>query len=510
MEEKDTSKIAINSMYLFARMIVVMGVTLYTSRIVINTLGFEDYGIFNVVGSIIIFFGFLRTALTNATFRFITFELGTGNIQGLRKVYSMAINSHICLAAILFFILEIIGLWFINYKLNIATDRLQAANWVFQFSLISFFISIVQTPFHSNIIAHEKMNFYASLSFVEVILRLGIVYVLKVCSFDPLILYGALTMIVTIIVFICYYFYNKFAFKNITYQFIWDSKLLKQFSSYSGWSLLVNTADVGAQQSISIFFNLFLGVIANAALGIANQVSSAVNTFLQSFVQACNPQIVKSYAAQNFSYFLKLVYSSSKISYLLLLLVAVPLLTNTEYVLTVWLGEYPEHTPVYVQLMIVYYLIDACQTALWQAMHATGNIKTHQIIIGSLKFLNIPLIYLCLYLTNSGTLSLVIWVFINFLCALARTFYMRKLINLNLKHYFFDVIVKIGLVTLFTIVITLHISSHFGVNIKGFILSGLVSTATIVLLSYFYCFNMSEKNLVKTLFLRITNRLKQV
>lgn len=502
----ESSKIAVNSMYLFIRMIIVYGVTLYTSRVVLRMLGFEDYGIYNVVGSIIIFFGFLRTALTNATFRFITYELGTNNIVSLRKVYSMAINSHLLLATIIFVVLEIVGSWFLNNRLNIDDSRLYAANWVFQFTLVSFFISIVQTPFHSVIIAYEKMSFYAVLSLLEVILRLAIVYLLLIIPIDKLIIYGALMLAVTLIVFLCHVIYCKLSFRELAYVRIWNTQMLKQFSSYSGWSLLVNTADICTQQSISIFFNIFLGVISNAALGIANQVSSATNTFLQNFVQACNPQIVKSYASKNYDYFLKLVYSSSKISFLLLLFVAVPIITNTKFILDIWLGDYPEYTIVFVRLMILYYLIDAFQTSLWQAMHATGKIKIHQIMIGSLKFLNIPLIYICLYYTKSGPWGLGIWVLVNLLCAVVRTIYMRTLIDLDVWYYLKNVVLRIFVVFTIVLLASLEAARILGSNWEGFVASLLVSTLFIILLSYGFCFNKQEKELVKSIAKKIIRK----
>lgn len=502
----NSSKIAINSLFLFFRMALVMGVTLFTSRVILKVLGFEDYGIYNVVGSIVVFFGFLRTALTNATFRFITYELGTKNQERLNKVYSMAINSHLILATCIFVTVEFIGVWFLNNKLNIDTSRLYSANIVFQFSLLSFCLSIIQTPFHSNIIAHEKMSFYAILSLLEVGLRLLIAYILLISPIDKLVMYGILTMIVTSIVFICYILYNHFVLSDVKYEFMWDLSLFKNFANYSGWSLLVNTADVCTQQSISIFFNLFLGVLSNAALGIANQVNSALNSFLQNFVQACNPQIVKSYASNEYNRFLQLVYSSSKISYLLLLLVAIPILINTDFILTVWLDEYPEHTTDYIIIIMFYYLIDAFQTALWQAMHATGKIKQHQIIIGMLKVINIPLIYICLSNTHSGEYALLIWVIINVCCAIFRTIYMKHLINLNLRFYLKDVFVPIIVTTVIVYLLSSLIIQHISNQFIAFVISSLFSISLTCVLTYTYCFNKNEKLLVKQIINKIISK----
>lgn len=474
-------------------MILVLIVNLYVTRIVLRNLGVEDFGIYNIVGSVVIFFSFLRMALTNATSRYLTFELGRNNKQGLQEVYSMAINCHIILSAILFVVLEIVGVWTLNAKLNIPESRMFAANILFQFSVLTFCISVIQTPFHSNIIAHERMNFYAALSIIEVTFKLGIAFYLAYSTFDKLIVYGGLLCISAIVVFGCYVFYCKNKIIDTQYIRYWNTKYVKEFSSYSGWSLLVNSADVCTQQSISIFFNMFFGLVANAALGIANQINSGLLSFSSSIAQAYQPQVVKSYAAGDTNYFYKLVFAASKISFIMMFIIAVPVVVNIDYILTVWLGEYPPSASTFVKIIMVYYIFDTFQTPLMQAVHATGKIRTHQIMISCIKFAAIPMMYIELKLYGSANYALAIWTGGNIICSIARTIYMKKLINLDIRKYIIDVVLKLVIISVVVLVSTSYLCDLLGYGFKSFIISSTVSVTLTAVLSLFFLFNKSEK-----------------
>ena len=496
MVESNSQRIAKNTGLLFIRTLLILFVGLYTSRVILRVLGFDDFGILNVVGSVVILFSFLKNALTNATYRYLAYEIGKNSGKTISKVYSMAINVHALLAIILFVILEIGGVWFVNNKLNISSDRIYAANWVFQFSLLTFCVSILQTPFNSNIIAHEKMNFYAFISIIEAVLKLVVVFMLIQSPIDKLISYSILLFIVSVVILLLYIYYCSKTFRDCNYYSYWNIKFLKKFSSYSGWSLLVNTVDIVTQQSISIFFNLFLGVIANAALGIANQVTSQVNTFLGTFTQAFNPQIIKSYASKDLSYFYQLLYSACNISFMLLLLLSVPVIVNIKYLLFLWLGDFPPQTPSYVIAILIFLLIDSLQAPLWQAVHATGNLKTHQLLMSSIKVLSIPLFYLALNLGYDGCVVLYIWVIVNFSCAVVRTIYMKKLINLSLAFYLRDVILKILTLSIVVVPLPIFVSYYIEDSMLSFFLSSVISVLLICSVGYFYCLNQKERNIV--------------
>ena len=480
---------------MFVRMLLVLLVGLYTSRVVLGVLGFEDFGIFNIVGSVVVFLSFLRMALTNATYRYFAFEIGTGNTTRLTEIYSMAINSHVILAIIFVVLLEFGGVWFINTHLNIPPERLTAANWVFQFSLLSFAVNVIQTPFNSNIIAHERMDFYALVSIIEVALKLVIVYLLTLSPLDKLAFYGFLQLAVAIVVLLFYTTYCNRVFKDCKYIGIWDWSIAKEFVSYSGWSLVVNVADVSANQCMNIFINLFLGVVANAAMGITLQVIGGVTAFMTNFTQAMNPQIIKSYAAKQYDYFMKLVFSSSKISYFLLLFISLPLVANIEFVLKIWLGNYPPDTPCFIRILILYSLFESTQVALLQAVHATGRIKTHQIMMSTLKFASIPVMYYVLWTGHSGTWMLAVWIIFTFVWCTVRLIYMHFLINLSISHYFKEVLSKVIAISSVVIPSTFWLAG-IDEGWKSFLISSLCSTILLAAMIWFYGLSKKERDII--------------
>ena len=488
-----TNTIISNAFYLYLRMILVLIVNLYVTRIVLKNLGVEDFGIYNIVGSVVVFFSFFRSALTNATSRYLTFELGSNNGLGLNKVYSMAINCHLFLAVLLFIILEVAGVWILNTNMNIPEDRMPAANVLFQLSVLTFCVSVVQTPFHSNIIAHERMTFYAALGIVEVMFKLGVAYYLSYSNYDKLIVYGSLLCLSSIVVFICYVVYCKKCFSDARYIKYWDTKYVKEFASYSGWSLLVNSADVCTQQSISIFFNMFVGLVANAALGIANQINSGLLSFSTSIAQAYQPQIVKSYAAGDVDYFYKLLFAASKISFIMMFFIAVPVVVNIDFILKIWLGDYPAMTSMFVKIIMVYYIFDTFQTPLIQAVYATGKIRTHQIMMSCIKFMVIPLMFIELKCYGSANYALAIWAAGNIVGAIVRTIYMKKLIKLDVRQYTLDVVLKLMILSAIILFATSYVSSLFDNAVVSLIISSTFSILLTTIMALVFLFNKSEK-----------------
>ena len=488
--------LARNTAFLYLRMIIVMLVSLYTSRVILRTLGFEDFGIYNVVGSVVVFMSFLQAALRNATSRYIAYDLGVGDVSKLSRTFSMAVNSHLLLAVVFFIGVGAVGEWFVMHKLNIPPDRLHAAGWAFLFSLATFCLSIVRTPFESNILAHEKMDFYALTSIVEVVLKLVVVFLLVISPVDKLIAYAFLLTMVMLILLVWYVIYCRMKFKDCEYSRCWDGKIFRQFTSYSGWSLLVNGATITRSQSINIFFNLFLGVLANTAMGIANQVVYTLNTFVTNFTQAFKPQIIKSWAEKDYGYFNKLVLSTSKISYFLLLLVAIPIVANIDYVLKLWLGEFPEMSAVFIETIIIYYLIDALQEPLVVSVHATGKLKVHQIMIAGIVFLVIPIAYIMLKCGCSGTMVLIMNALANLVCAICRTLYMRRLISLDLKEYLRRVVLPLAAITLVSLPVPLIMARTMPANFGNFVLISVVSVIISIAAFWFLGLNKAEKQFV--------------
>lgn len=506
--QDNTKRIAKNTIYMFIRMILVMGVGFFTSRVVLETLGVDDYGLYNIVGSVVIFLSFFKNALNNATYRYLTFELGTGNKNRLKETFTMAINAHVILAVLLWFILELLGVWFLNNKLNIPSNRIYAANWVFQFSLLTFIIEIIKTPFNSSIVSHERMNFYAYTSIAEVFLKLAIVYILTIGTFDKLILYSFLTLVVSVIMFLWFLIYCYKKFDETHYNFYWEPKMLKNFTSYSGWSLLVNGADVTVQQSINVFFNLFNGVAANAAMGIANQVNNFLNNFLSSFMTSFNPQIIKSYAQNNIPYFMKLILSTSKISYFLLFGIAFPVLLNIDFLLKVWLVTPPPMVESFLYFIIIYSLIDSISAPLWNAVHATGNIHTHQILMSSIKILNIPIGYILLKYDFPLFSIVVLYALLNAVCCIVRAFYMKHLIKLSLKDYFGGVLLRSLFVSIISIPLPYYYSVSHVDGLKTFLVSSSLFVIPYILFVYAIGLSSKEQKLFSNMILSRLFRFK--
>lgn len=370
-----------------------MGVAFYTSRVVLNALGVEDFGIYNVVGGVVAMFSFLTGTFTSATQRFLNFEMGLGNQKRLNEIFSMSITLNVMIAVLIILFSEIVGIWFINHKLVIPPDRLVAAHWVFQFSLLAMAVTIISTPYNAVIIANERMNVFAYISIVEAMLKLGVAVIIAFCGGDKLIVYGALILLVAMIIRVIYSVYCKRKFQECHYKFYWDKTLFYEMGAFAGWNMYGNFAFVMITQGVNILLNMFFGPAVNASRAIAIQVQSAIQGFATNFTMAVDPRIVQDYAQGNKNSVFKLVCYSSKFSFFLLLLLASPVLLETEIILKLWLGQVPDYSVVFVRLILIQMLIRILQNPLHTLMHASGKMKKYQLIDGTLLLLNIPVSY---------------------------------------------------------------------------------------------------------------------
>ena len=389
-------RIAKNTIMLYIRMLLTMAVTLYSSRIILRTLGVEDYGIYNVVGGVVAMFGFLNTSMVASTQRFMSYSLGNEESSQVSRVFSNSLLIHILIAFIILVFAETIGLWFFYNKLVIPDERVNAAFWVYQLSIVAFILNVIRVPDNSAIIAYEKMSAYAYFSIIEVALKLIIVFILPVLAYDKLIVYAILVTLVTLLVNLVYRLYINRNFSHIYFKPQYESGLFKEMASFAGWSLWGNLSSSLSSYGLNIVLNMFFGPIVNAARGIAYQVQSAIVSFGSSFMVAVNPQIIKSYAQKDLDYMAKLVFRASRLAFFLLFIMALPIINNREYILNLWLGEYPEYTSVFVLLILIDSLINILSGPIQTAINATGRIKYYQILVGGILLANLPIAYLLL------------------------------------------------------------------------------------------------------------------
>ncbi len=453
-------RIAKNTVLLYFRMLLTMGVSLYTSRIVLNTLGVEDFGIYNVVGSVVIMFSFLNSAMSSATQRFLTIEIGKKDYEALKKVFSMSVNIHALIALIALILAETAGLWFLNTRLVIPEARMEAANWVYQASILAFMLAVMGVPYNAIIIANERMNVYAYVSIIEVILKLVIVFALFWVDYDKLKLYAILVFCVAAIVWLLYKSYCKRNFTETNYNFVWDKSLYRTMMSYACWNLFGNVAGVTSTQGINILINLFFGPGVNSSRGIAYQVNGAVSGFVSNFQMAINPQIFKSYAVNDRKYMHQLIFQGSKYSFFLLFFIALPILMETETILRWWLKIVPEYTVIFCKLVLIDALISCISGPLMAAAQATGKIKTYQAVLGGLALLILPISYALLKNGYPPQITIYVSIIISILALFTRLLIISPLVNLSILTFIRIVLARILLVAMMSAILPLIIKQN--------------------------------------------------
>ena len=474
----NNKRIAKNTLFLYLRMFVIMLTALFTSRIVLDVLGAADYGLNNVIGGVVVLFSFLNAALLSATQRYINFYLGKQDYKQTNIVFCMSMNTYFLLSILVIILGETVGIWFVDTQLNIPPERMYAAQWVYQFTLLQFVISLLRVPYNASIIAYERMNFYAYVSLVEVIAKLLVVYLLYITTFDKLIFYSFLYTIVPLIVTFIYKIYCNKCFDTTKYKAIWDKVAFKEMFGFSGWSLFGSLANLAAQQGLNILINIFYGVTVNAAAGIANQVSTNVYGFISNFQTAFQPQIVKTYAAKEIERFHKLIFQTSKFSYFMVIVLVMPILFTIDGILEIWLKEVPEYTAIFCRLILIYLSIEAITAPLWMSVQATGKIRNYQMLMAGLIFLNFPIAYIVLKIGLPVYAVWIVRIVVNIVVMIARCIYMKRKLNFPLLPYIRAVIMPIVSVTF--VALPVPILLHY--SISGFWQNMLVvGIATFVL-----------------------------
>jgi len=458
-ESQNTRRLAKNTIILYFRMFVMMAIGLFTSRIVLQTLGVKDYGTYNVVGGVVSMFSIVSSSLSTSISRFITFELGRENKERLNKVFSTAINVQLLLSVIVIVLMEVVGVWFLNTQMNIPEGRMGAANWVFQLSIVSFILGLLMVPYNASIIAHEDMGVFAYMTLLDAVLKLVIVYVLYITPFDKLITYALLLFGVSLLMRSIYAIYCKRHYEECTYHFVHDKPLLKEMTSFAGWNFLGNGSWILNNQGVNILINIFFGVTLNAARGIASQVDNMVQNFVRNFMTALNPQITKSYAAGNLDYMHKLVFAGAKYSAFMMLFFVIPICLEADLILHLWLGDVvPDYAPIFVRLTLLSSMCVILGNTLITAVFATGKIRNYELVMGLMALSNFPITWIAFKMGASPVAAYVVYFFVYFVMIFVRLYMVKELIHMSALTYVKEVFLRVAIVGLLSLSLPLLIT----------------------------------------------------
>lgn len=472
----NSKRLAKNTILLYTRTFLVMLVGFYTSRVILAALGVTDYGINNVVAGFIAMFSIVSGTLTATTQRYITYEIGKGPLGNVTKVFGAAMGIHFAICIVLLILFETIGVYFLNHGLNIPANRMYAANWVFQFAILSTLLNILNSPYLGVIVAHEKMSAFAYMSIFDVMAKLAIVYLLYVISFDRLITYSFLFLLVSIVDRIIYNYYCRKHFTEAKITLVKDKPLYKEMFGFAGMNFLGSFASLLSSQGINIILNLFFGVVVNAAVGIANQVQSLATKFVGDFMTAINPQITKEYASGNLDQSRKLSLRGSKFSYFLALILACPIIVRTPYILDFWLKNYPEQAIIFSRLAIVLTMISLLSNSLITEMLATGNLTSTTWWIGGTRLLILPIAALVLYIFHEAYYALLVQIGMEIVSLFIRLVILKKISGIEfLTPFVQNVLLPISLVTAVSFGLTVLVQIKLPQNFIGLCIMGASS-----------------------------------
>lgn len=503
----NNKRIAKNTLLLYVRMLFIMGVSLYTSRVVLNTLGVEDYGIYNVVGGVVAMFGFINGAMSSATQRFITFALGKGDMDNLQKVFSTTLQIHALIATIILILGETVGLWFMYTQMQIPADRMDAAFWVLQCSIMSAIVMIVSVPYNADIIAREKMSAFAYISILEAVLKLAIVFLLLVFTQDKLVLYSALVLCVQLFIRFCYGRYCNKHFPESKYRHVWDKRLFKEMTGFAGWSMFGNLSAVLYGQGLNMLLNVFFGPVVNAARAVAVQVQSVMQQFVSNFQMALNPQITKTYAKGEMDEMHQLMFRSARFSFYLLFLLSLPVLFETDFILTIWLKTVPDNTVTFLRIIICTSLIYTLANPMIVANQATGKVRKYQAVCGSILLLILPVSYVCLKLGCPAYSVFIVHFCMEALTQLARIIMLRPLIGVKIKDFFKHIYARVFIVIVLSSIAPATVYYNMNDTVLRFFVLSVACLLSVSIVVYSVGLSQSERTFVKSKVLTPAHKL---
>lgn len=494
--QSNNKQIAKNTLMLYIRMFFLMAVNLYTSRVTLEALGVDDYGVYNAVAGFIAMFAMISGSLSGSISRYITYILGQGNNQRLHDVFSTSVFIMLGLAFIIVVLVESLGVWFLNSHMSIPEGREVAANWVLQFALLTLIFNLWSTPYNATLIAHEKMDAFAYIGIFEGCATLLIAFLIIVSPIDTLIYYALLMLLLAIVVRIIYALYCKKHFEECTLSWHFDIPLFKEMFSFAGWNFIGFTSGILRDQGINILFNVYNGPVVNAARGLAMQVNTALTKFSQSFYTAVQPQITKSYAVGNIEESHSLVLRSSRLAYFLLMLISIPVIAEADYILALWLKDVPEHTVMFVRIIIINSLIESLSHPLIYLMLATGNIKKYQIIVGSINLLIFPLAWGLLLLGYKPEIVQSSIILFSIVALTIRLVLLKQMTGFSIRRFLKSTILKCSLVTVLTCVTPIIICCQYHACVKRLIVDVLVTELIGIILVYMIGLQTDERNMI--------------
>ena len=501
-------RIAKNTIFLSIRMIIVLAISLYTTRVILRVLGVVDYGVYNVVCGFVSMFTFLNTSMSNGIQRYFNFEYGKNGEKGANQVYCTAVIIQFLLAITVIFVVEAFGLWYLHHKMNIPSDRMAAANWIFHFAILAFVIGILQAPFSAAVTAHERFDFYAIVNVLDAFLKLGIVFLIRIQPFDKLIAYGLLIALVSAINLLLYWFYCKRKFSEIRFHPVFDKALFKQMLGFSGWNLFGSFSGVIKEHGINLVINFFYGPIVNAARAVASQVNSGIQGFVSNVLTPVRPQVIQSFARGDVQRSLSLTYSISKLSSCFFLMIVIPISLEIDYILTLWLDDnVPDYTNIFTILVLITSLVNILNGAISTMVHATGKMRKYQLWGSFVGICSLPLAFVLLRLYPYPELALVAVLICSTVGHIISLFIVRDLVGLSIRGYIANVIAPIMFVMLVTLLLSsiVHLYLSWGLLRLFCVIIVAVLTSSI---SMFITLNKSEKKMMIDLVSRFVTVFK--
>ena len=496
MPSSNTTRIARNTLLLYFRQILIMLVSLYTVHIVLNVLGEEDYGIYNVTAGVVTMFGFLSGAMATTSQRYFAFDLVKGDTEHLKTTFCVTSQIYVLLAVIIVILAETVGLWFVTHKLVIPPERLSAAVWIYQAAVLSFLLTLVTTPYMASIIAHENMDIYAYVSIVEAVQKLGIVFLLQTLDADKLILYGLLLAAVALINTTIYRTYCKKHYQECKFQYVRDKGLFKELVGYSGWNLFGASIGVIKGQIINILLNLYFGIVVNAARAVSHNVSAAVTSFSHNFNTALRPPIIKTYANDQKDETMKLVFRGCKFTYFLMYVFALPLVLEMETVLKIWLGNPPDYAVIFTQLALIDAVVDSISYPIVALAQATGKIRLYQSVVGGILMLNFPISWIILKIGAPAYSVMVVAVVVTFIAFVVRLIIVRRLANFSIRQFAKNAALPCVLVTILAAIIPMLVRTNFDESFLRLCITTFASVVSVGLFVFVIGMNKGEREMV--------------